>query len=72
MDSCISIRQRYNFESNSQLSMFIIELGLAVFQYVKDTILKAIHNEYVFHLAAYLAVFQYVKDTILKAIHSIS
>ena len=38
------ICQRYNFESNSQLPNTIFQYFFSCFWYVKDTILKAIHN----------------------------
>ena len=39
-----SICQRYNFESNLQLSIKQMEKDLCCIRYVKDTILKAIYN----------------------------
>ena len=41
-----SIQQRYNFESNSQITMSKALTGAVVFQYNKDIILKAIHNTF--------------------------
>ena len=42
------IFQRYNFESNSQLQTRILTTLKRCFRYFKDTILKAIHNTWVF------------------------
>ena len=39
-----SICQRYNFESNLQLSVVDINKQQSCIRYVKDTILKAIYN----------------------------
>ena len=44
------ICQRYNFESNSQHKTPYRRTRIGCFRYVKDTILKAIHNLYIFNL----------------------
>ena len=49
---------------------FVTVSAQAVFQEVKDTILKAIHNHFCENPLEVFAVFQEVKDTILKAIHN--
>ena len=41
-----SICQRYNFESKSQLSAVVVNSLRCCFRYVKDTILKANHNDH--------------------------
>ena len=43
-DKLLLICQRYNFESNSQPISFVVFAGNSCYWYVKDTILKAIHN----------------------------
>ncbi len=39
-----SVYQRYNFESNLQLVIYLFVLLQSCIRYIKDTILKAIYN----------------------------
>ena len=58
------IQQRYNFESNSQLTVIVSELIIGCCLYSKDTISRAIHNYTVYgtkqlSVVAYTAKIQF-------------
>ncbi len=58
MATLYSNKQRYNFESNSQLSKQIEAVKLSCIPISKDTILKAIHNKDEVSCFDFTAVFQ--------------
>ena len=56
-----SICQRYNFESNLQRNVGSNRQFDCCIRYVKDTILKAIYNKYLYNSYLLLAVFDMSK-----------
>ena len=56
-----SVWQRYNFESNLQLVLWLFVIGVCCIQYDKDTILKAIYNKLFVALRLHKAVFSMTK-----------
>ena len=66
-----SICQRYNFESKSQLELWLRDITYNCFRYVKDTILKANHNRFRDGKSYFCTVFDMSKIQFWKQITTI-